>query len=383
MRIGIDARKIRDFGIGTHIANLIRYIPEFDTKNEYYIFHYPADKDYVPCTGLNIRLVPDMSPKYSLRELVVLPFKMGQLRLDLFHATHYTLPPIRPCQGVVTIHDVIHLKFPEYLPHPAAYYYAKGMMWAAAHSAHKVITVSECSKRDIVQYLGVPEQKVAVVYNGVDSPLVPLSVADATKRGNESLNPLSFLKRGGQGVIFPYILYLGNFLPHKNLDTLIKAYSLLKRQYKVDHALVLAGKNDRMKPLLQKLMAAEKLAHDVILTGFVEPEWMPALYMHADLFVYPSLYEGFGLQALEAMAYQIPVAISNVSSLPEIAGDAAIQFDPISPENMAEVIHQALTDQALRTSLIAKGQQRLKIFSWREMARKTVDIYQCESCTTS
>jgi glycosyltransferase involved in cell wall biosynthesis len=383
MRIGIDARKIRDFGIGTHIANLIRYIPEFDTENEYYIFHYPADKDLVPCTSANIRLVPDTSSKYSLRELVMLPFKMGQLRLDLFHATHYTLPPIRPCKGVVTIHDVIHLKFPEYLPHPAAYYYAKGMMWAAAHSARKVITVSECSKRDIVQYLGVPEQKVAVVYNGVDSPPVPLSVADATKGGNESSNPLSFLKRGGQGVIFPYILYLGNFLPHKNLDTLIKAYSLLKRQYKVDHSLVLAGKNDRMKPLLQKLIAAEKIEHDVILTGFVESEWMPALYTHADLFVYPSLYEGFGLQALEAMAYQIPVAISNVSALPEIAGDAAIQFDPVSPGNMAEVIYKALSDQAIRTSLIAKGQQRLKIFSWREMARKTVDIYQCESCTTS
>jgi len=383
MKIGIDARKIRDFGIGTHIENLIRYIPEFDTENEYYIFHYPADKDYVPCTSANIRLVPDTSPKYSLRELVVLPFKMGQLRLDLFHATHYTLPPIRPCKGIVTIHDVIHLRFPEYLPHPAAYYYAKGMMWAAAHSASKVITVSECSKQDIVQYLRVPEQKVAVVYNGIDSPPAPLSVAEATKRGNEFLNPLSFQKRGGQGVSSPYILYLGNFLPHKNLDTLIKAYSLLKRQYKVDHSLVLAGKNDRMKPLLQKLMAAEKLEHDVILTGFVEPAWMPALYRHADLFVYPSLYEGFGLQALEAMAYQIPVAISNVSALPEIAGDAAIQFDPTSPENMAEVIYQALTDQALRTSLIAKGQQRLKVFSWREMARKTVDIYQCESCTTS
>ena len=115
MKIGIDARKIRDFGVGTHIENLIRYIPEFDTENEYFIVHYPGDKEYVPRTGSNIRLVPDTSPKYSIRELVVLPFKMGKLRLDLFHATHYTLPPIRPCKGVVTIHDVIHLRFPEYL----------------------------------------------------------------------------------------------------------------------------------------------------------------------------------------------------------------------------------------------------------------------------
>ena len=111
MKIGIDARKIRDFGIGTHIENLIRYIPEFDTENEYIIFHYPEDSDYVPQTSPTIRLVPDISPKYSIRELVVLPFKMWQQRLDLFHATHYTLPPLRPCKGIVTIHDVIHLRF--------------------------------------------------------------------------------------------------------------------------------------------------------------------------------------------------------------------------------------------------------------------------------
>ena len=114
MRIGIDARKIRDFGIGTHIENLIAYIPEYDHDNEYIIFHYPEDEAYVPRKGANINLVADSSPKYSVRELVALPIKMARLKLDLFHAPHYTLPPIRLCKGVVTIHDVIHLRFPEY-----------------------------------------------------------------------------------------------------------------------------------------------------------------------------------------------------------------------------------------------------------------------------
>jgi glycosyltransferase involved in cell wall biosynthesis len=395
MKIGIDARKIRDFGIGTHIKNLIRYIPEFDRENEYVIFHYPEDKEYVPQTSSNIRLVSDTSPKYSIRELVVLPYKIGKLRLDLFHATHYTLPPIRPCKGVVTIHDVIHLKFPEYLPHPAAYYYAKGMMWAAAKSARKVITVSECSKQDIMRYLGVPDGKIEVVYNGIEIPPGPPlqkggSVGEIPpdpplqKGGSVGEIPSSSSLEKGRsdleerlGISRKYILYLGNFLPHKNHEMLVKAYGLLKRQHKIPHCLILAGKNEKMRQKLEALIAEEKLQDDVILTGFVEPEWLSALYAQADLFVYPSLYEGFGLQALEAMGHHVPVAISNVSSLPEIAGDAAIQFDPKSAENMAEVMYKVLTDQTLRASLVKKGKQRLKHFSWQEMARKTVEIYKC------
>jgi len=366
MRIGIDARKIRDFGVGAYIENLIRYIPEFDPENEYYIFYYPTDKDYVPQLGSNIKFVPDTSPKYSIRELVVLPFKMAKLRLDLFHAPHYTLPPIRPCKGVVTIHDVIHLRFPEYLPHPAAYYYAKGMMWAAAKSAKKVITVSECSKQDIMRYLDVPEEKIAVVYNGIDVEKIPPGLP--LEKGGSVEDRFSISRE--------YILYLGNFMPHKNLEMLVKAYSLLKRQSRITQRLVLAGKNERMRPTLEKLIAAEKLEQYVILTGFVEPEWLPMLYAHADLLVYPSRYEGFGLQVLEAMAYQIPVAISNVAALPEIAGDAAIQFDPQSAESMADAMYKTLTDQTLRAALIEKGNQRVKQFSWQAMARKTVEIYQ-------
>ena len=175
---------------------------------------------------------------------------------------------------------------------------------------------------------------------------------------------------------FGHILYLGNFMPHKNLEMLVKAYGLLKRQSRITQRLVLAGKNERMRPTLEKLIAAEKLEQYVILTGFVEPEWLPVLYVHADLLVYPSRYEGFGLQVLEAMAYQIPVAISNVAALPEIAGDAAIQFDPKSAESMADAMYKTLTDQTLRATLIEKGNQRVKQFSCQEMARKTVEIYQ-------
>ena len=364
MRIGIDARKIRDFGIGTYIKNLLRHIPTFDADNTYVIFHYSADREVVPDSA-NFRYVPDTSPKYSIRELTMLPVKMAGYRLDLFHAPHYTLPPLRPCRGVVTIHDVIHLRFPEYLPHPLAYYYAKSLMWLAAKSARKIITVSECSKRDIARYLHVAEEKIVVIYNGIQVD----DEAILSSKTRDAVNTHFGLSR-------PYLLYLGNFLPHKNIDMLIRAYALFRRRCSLPHCLVLAGKNDKLRAQLERTIAAEDVAGDVIMTGFVEDEWFSALYANAELFVYPSVYEGFGLQALEAMARRVPVAASNVASLPEIVGEAAIQFDPTNVENMAEALHTAIADQRLRSNLIEKGIERLTHFSWSDMAKHTVDVYR-------
>ncbi len=364
MRIGIDARKIRDFGIGTYIKNLLHHIPTFDTENTYIIFHYPTDREVIP-DSTNFRCVPETSPRYSIRELTLLPVKMAQYRLDIFHAPHYTLPPVRPCRGVVTIHDVIHLRFPEYLPHPAAYYYAKSLMWLAAKSARKIITVSECSKRDIARYLHVPQEKIVVIYNGIevnDNVTCPVKTRDAVN--------------AHFGLSRPYLLYLGNFLPHKNLDMLIKAYAFFKRRYNLPHCLVLAGKNDKSRTQLERAITTEHVADDVIMTGFVADEWVPSLYANADVFVYPSIYEGFGLQALEAMAHRVPVAASNVSSLPEIVGEAAILFDPTNAENIAETLHTAVTNQQLRSDLIEKGIERLTHFSWSDMAQQTVNVYR-------
>lgn len=364
MRIGIDARKIRDFGIGNYIKYLLQHIPTSDAENTYVIFHYPEDREMIP-VGQHFQCVPDTSLKYSIRELALLPFKMAQFRLDLFHAPHYTLPPLRPCRGVVTIHDVIHLRFPEYLPHPLAYYYAKSLMWLAARSASKVITVSECSKRDIVRYLHIPEEKIVVIYNGID----------VTQHANQpTVDPEQV--ESHFGLSRPYLLYLGNFLPHKNTERLIKAYSLIKQRYNLPHCLVLAGKNKKLRAQLDRVIAEEHLQNDVILTGFVEDTWFSPLYANADLFVYPSLYEGFGLQALEAMAHRVPVAASNVSSLPEITGDAAIQFDPVNLESMAEAMYIAVTDQELRARLIENGIKRLTHFSWPEMAKRTIEVYR-------
>lgn len=365
MKIGIDARKICDFGIGAYIRNLIRYIPEYDTEHEYIIFHYPGEEEHIPPTGgAQFTCVPERSPKYSLRELTLLPVKMWQQRLDLFHAPHYTLPPLRTCKAVVTIHDVIHLRFPEYLPHPAAYYYAKSLMWMAARSARKVLTVSHCSKQDLSTYLNIPPEKIEVIYNGITEPGISSSTCKPCQTVFEHFK-----------IPRPYLLYLGNFMPHKNLETLIRAYSILKHRVQISHCLVLAGKNERLRQTLQKRIQAEELEQDVILTGFVESNWKSPLYACADLFIYPSLYEGFGLQALEAMAHQVPVVVTDIPAFTEIAADAAVRCDPSSPDNMADAMWRVLSDSVLQESLIEKGNSRLHAFSWRTMAQKTVEIY--------
>lgn len=364
MRIGIDARKIRDFGIGAYIQHLLRHIPASDAENTYVIIHYPQDRDLIPGHP-NFACVADESPKYSVRELTALPVKMAQQRLDLFHAPHYTLPPVRPCRGVVTIHDVIHLRFRHYLPHPLAAYYAKTVMWLAARSAAKIITVSRCSQRDIARYLHIPEAKIIVIPNGIAPP---------DEAGRAATTAAAVKARFG--VSRPYILYLGNFLPHKNIAMLITAYALFKQRYGLPHCLVLAGKNTKLRPQLERVIAAEQVTDDVVLTGFVEDEWVSPLYDHADLFVYPSLYEGFGLQALEAMARRVPVAASNVAALPEVVGEAGLLFDPADRAAIAHALHAALTDQALRQRLVAAGLERITQFSWQAMARRTVAVYQ-------
>lgn len=365
MKIGIDARKICDFGIGAYIRNLIRYIPECDSEHEYLIFHYPGEEQHIPQTGgTQFRCVPEGSPKYSLRELTLLPLNLWRHHLDLFHAPHYTLPPLRSCKAVVTIHDVIHLRFPEYLPHRAAYYYAKSLMWMAAGSASKVLTVSHCSKQDLITFLNIPAEKIEVIYNGIEQADAPSS----SRRPCQTVFEHFKIPR-------PYLLYLGNFLPHKNLETLIRAYSLVKHRFHISHCLVLAGKNERLREMLQKRIRQEGLEQDVILTGFVEDAWKSSLYACADLFIYPSLYEGFGLQALEAMAHQIPVVITNIPALTEIAGDAAVRCDPHSPASMADAMLAVLSDQALQQSLIEKGNSCIRAFSWRAMAQRTVEIY--------
>src|SRR4029453_5111111 len=168
MRIAIDARKLRDFGIGTYIRNILAELSRLDQKTEYVVICRPADLGAQGSLGSNFRIVPETAPAYSIAEQIRIPACLTRERAELLHEPHYVLPAATPCRSVVTIHDCIHLMFPQYLPNRLAYVYAKGMMWTATRKATRILTVSEASKRDILRFFDIPAEKVSVIYNAID-----------------------------------------------------------------------------------------------------------------------------------------------------------------------------------------------------------------------
>jgi len=364
MRIAIDARKLHDYGIGTYVRNVLRYLGRIDRENEYVLLCRPADCETVRALGENFRAVPEPSGNYSLKEQIRLPMTLRRIGADVFHAPHYVLPPLLPCPAVVTIHDCIHLMFPEYLPNRAAYLYARTFMTLAAKRSARVLTVSEASKRDILHFFHVPAAKVEVIYNAIDDRFdrEPDAVDVERVRQRYQLND-------------PFLLYAGNIKPHKNVDRVIEAFARLKKRGHEALKLLIIGDEISKSPQLRRAVHRLQLHQQVRFLGFVPDATLAVLYRLADVFVFPSLYEGFGLPPLEAMASGTPVVTSNVSSLPEVVGDAALLVDPRDAEAIAAAIERILTDEPLRRALIQKGLGRSHEFSWERSVRRIRDVY--------
>ena len=365
MRIAIDARKLRDYGIGTYIRNLLRHLARIDTKTEYVVLCQEADRAFAAELGENFRAVPERSRAYSVREQVAIPLDLRREGADLFHAPHYVLPPLTPCRSVVTIHDCIHLRFPQYLPSRLGYAYARSSLWVATHRSARVLTVSEASKRDILRYFRVPESKVQVIYNAIDERFHEEPAADEVMRVREryQLND-------------PFILYAGNIKPHKNLERLIEAFHIIRRGELEHVKLLIIGDEISKYATLRRSVHRYKLHKHVRFFGFVPDATLAILYRLARVFVFPSLYEGFGLPPLEAMASGTPVITSNVSSLPEVAGDAAMLIDPYEPDAIAGAMRRVLLDDRLRDDMRERGLARVREFSWDRSVRRVRDIYE-------
>ena len=365
MRIGIDARKLHDFGIGTYIRNLLKHLAQIDRTTEYILLCRPEDTRSLPDLGANFRPVAEPSPSYSLREQLRVPLSLRRERVDLFHAPHYVLPPLTMCRSVVTIHDCIHLMFPQYLPNRLAYAYARASLWSAAKRSSRILTVSDASKADILRFFHVPPAKIAVIYNAIDERL-------GTEPDEEEIARV----RERYQLHERFVLYVGNIKPHKNLERLIEAFHRLRRHEFEHLKLLIIGDEISKYPGLRRAVHRHHLHKYVRFLGFVPLETLAVLYRLAGVFVFPSLYEGFGLPPLEAMASGTPVVTSNVSSLPEVVGDAAILVDPYDPEAIAEGMRRALTDQELRADLRARGLARVKQFSWARSVQRVWEIYQ-------
>ena len=367
MRIAIDARKLRDYGIGTYLRNLLRQLSRQGTAHEYVVFCHESDCDTVEEFGPQFRPVIEPAGAYSVTEQFAVPMDLRRESVDLFHAPHYVLPLLTPCRSVVTIHDCIHLRFPQYLPSRVGYAYARAQMWTATHKAARVMTVSEASKRDILRYFRVPESRIDVIYNAIDERFWNEPAPEEIARVRERYR-----------LTDPFILYAGNIKPHKNLERLIEAFNLLRQNSPElrDVQLLIIGDEISKYATLRRAVHRYKLHKHVRFFGFVRDQTLAALYRLADVFVFPSLYEGFGLPPLEAMASGTPVITSNVSSLPEVVGDAAIMIDPYEPAAIAEAIHRVLTDAPLRVDLRARGLTRAREFSWERSIQRVRQIYE-------
>lgn len=373
MRIAIDVSgyEMGNFGIGVYIRNLVATMTQMAPNHKYLLtsfpgwhwkrradINFPSDKyhyfriPYIPRRVLNV-LWHDW-------ELFPVDKLVGGV--DIFHGTNYEAPYVANAKKVITVFDVSWVFFPEEMRKSASYY----NRWLPVNlaGADAIIVISETTKKDLLNCYEVDANKIHVIYLApnpeVCLPANPKSV-DTIKHH--------------YGLNSPYLLAVGNLEPRKNIITLLVAYSKLKLNYP-EHVLVLVGNKDRDYPRLAEYMKTAGLSDDtVIFTGYVSDEILSTLYKEASLFIYPSLYEGFGLPIVEAMASGTPVIASRVSALVEIGGDGALYFDSNDADMLAEVIERLLNDQKLRSSLRERGLVRSKFFSWEKNIEQTLAVY--------
>ena len=363
--IAIDARKIRDFGIGTYVRNLIRELAEIDRESSYFIITGPAGRDALKRLPENFQLSIQRSPVYSVRELFTLSWHLLRLRADLYHATHYVMPLMLPCRSVVTIHDIIHLLYPEFLPNRIAFLYAERMIRRSLQRGDRVVSVSRNTKSDLMSYFKIGGDKIDVVYNGIENDFRKALPSGDLERWMRNL-----------GLERPYLLFVGNPKPHKNLDNVVKAYAEALKQNDFPHRLVCVGDRGGLEFKIRQRAEQLGISERILLLGHVAQEALPAIYQGAAAFLYPTLYEGFGLPVVEAMASRVPVITSNTSALKEIAAGYADLVNPLDVGAIAGAIVRVVSDRDHRQSLRKLGARRAEDFDWRQAATKTLDIYR-------
>jgi glycosyltransferase involved in cell wall biosynthesis len=364
MKIAYDLRRIKNPGIGRYMKGLAQAVMAQAPEHEYLLVLPPDSTEAIAVNGTRVEKVSPPMAYYSLREQWQLPRLLRNHQVDVLHSPHFNLPLACPCPAVVTIHDVIYLACKQDLPSRLGRMYYRGMMMAAVRRASRVLTDSEFSKRDIIHHLHAEPAKIEVVYPGVDPHLQ--RVTDA--RRLDALCDRFHLDD-------EYILYTGIYKPRKNHSGLLRAF----REFLASGGrakLVIAGPGGEAAAALRQMATELGVAERVVLAGFVPEEDLPTLYSAARIYACPSLYEGFGFTILEAMACGVPVVCSPETSLPEVAGPAALYADPRKPQEFGAAMYHAFTGTELRLRLIREGNANCRRFRWESAARGALASYR-------
>lgn len=366
MRIGIDARLWNETGVGRYIRNLVWELEKIDKKNHYTLFVKTGNRE--PGIGISndrFKIVETDIRWHTVDEQLLFHKVLGNEALDLVHFPYFSIPILYNKPFVMTVHDLIINHFPtgkaSTLPLPV--YYAKRLGYQyilkqAAQKSQHIITVSEETKREIVQHLKVSDKKVVVTYEGVEKGLKGLGTRDL-----------------GLEMDSKYFLYVGNAYPHKNVERLVEAFQKIAKEFS-DVKLVMVGKKNYFYDRVEEQVKELGLEKHIIFAGGVSDEELAGLYHHAQALVFPSLMEGFGLPGLEAMQNNCLVLASDIPVFREIYKDGAVYFNPREISTIHATIRQVLTEKEKFSKYLEKGRERVKTFSWEKMAKETLSIYE-------
>jgi glycosyltransferase involved in cell wall biosynthesis len=376
VKIAIDVRRMTEFGIGTYIRNVVRNLGRIDQENSYFLIGSPARAQSIDSLPPNFRSVSLTAAERTFDGYRGFRTTVKRLGCDLVHVPNlFSVPRALPCPYVMTVHDL--------LEHMSRAREQTGF-WRSLHfqltrnvlrGAARIFAVSNFTKTEIEKLFEIPSERIEVVYNAIDERFL---------HGHASAAEREMIAQRYQ-VAYPFLLYAGRISPHKNVVRMIEAFSALKTELERTQAfpdlkLIIIGDDLSGNPDLRRTVIRSGVQNDVRFLGFVPIDVLRIFYDEAKVFVFPSLYEGFGLPPLEAMAHGTPVVTSNVSSLPEVVGRAAVL---VNPENVFEImraLHRVLTDAALRERLRERGYQQVARFSWEQSVRRILEVY-CETAS--
>lgn len=365
-----------EFGVGTYIRNIVRTLGRVDHQTDYFLTGPAAKVQEIGALPPNFHTVPLDQPERSVKGYLEFRNALKRIDCDLVHIPNlFSVPRALPCPYVMTVHDL--------LDHMSRARQQTGF-WSTWHiqmtrrvlkGAARIFAVSNFTRTEIEKLFEIPPKRIEVVYNAIDERFL---------RGHASAADRELIAQRYQ-VTYPFLLYAGRVSPHKNVVRMIEAFSALKTELEKDQLypdlkLIIIGDDLSGNPDLRRTVVRSGVQNDVRFLGFIPIEVLRIFYDEAKIFVFPSLYEGFGLPPLEAMAHGTPVVTSNVSSLPEVVGNAAVL---VNPENVFEImraLHRVLTDKALRLRMKERGYQQATRFSWETSVRRVIDVYRQIAC---